>query len=95
MIRSVFHLWPVLLVAVMVGAQTKPPASMIVWSESRKLTWQDFQGIVPEKRTTDANTDHRIWHYAPPHCPSTKLHPAVLALFDPQKSWVIDTMKKD
>jgi Bacterial protein of unknown function (DUF922) len=89
MIRPAFLLWPVLLLAVMVGAQIKKPRSTIVWSESRKLTWQDFQGTVPEIRHEDAKTASGIqWH-----CPPTELNPTVEAFFDRNGSWVIDTMK--
>ena len=100
MIRPTSLLWrlllsPMLLLAVMVGAQIKIPPSVIVWSDSRKLTWQDFQMASPKERDKDANTHTEIHHKDRWLCPSGELHSTVVAWFDPKESWVIDTMKGD
>jgi hypothetical protein len=68
---------------------------MIVWSESRKLTWQDFQKLAPANRDADSKTTAEIWHEERWLCPSTKLHPTIVAVFDRDESWVIDEVKSD
>ena len=95
MIRRASLSWLVLLVALVVGAQIKLPPSMIVWNESRKLTWQDFQMPPPANRNADSKTTAEIWHEDRWLCPSTKLHTTIVAVFNRDESWAIDEVKSD
>src|SRR2546426_5352142 len=67
----------------------------IPWSSTRKLTWDDYQMALPDKRDHDSLTHSEIVYKTNWQCPHRELYFTVIAFFHPEGSWVNPEAKSD
>ena len=60
------------------------------WSATRRLTWNDFQGIAPTRSDAGALTSYSLFHGAT--CTGKAFEFRVVAAFLPRQSWVRPTI---
>lgn len=58
----------------------------LAWSATRRLTWNDFQGIAPTRGDESALTSYSLFHGAT--CTGKTFEFRVVAAFLPRQSWV-------
>jgi hypothetical protein len=58
----------------------------LAWSATRRLTWNDFQGIAPTRGEESALTSYSLFHGAT--CTGKTFEFRVVAAFLPRQSWV-------
>jgi len=78
-------------------AQAQSEDQKIAWTEDRKLTWEDFQGIPPDESLFHANTNAGMaysWEFQSSSQESELVY-SIDNIFYPNLSWVHSSSKND